>query len=312
MFGAKFSPCAALKLGGAGTSYPINFFEVNPFTAGRNLNYLDAMGHSNYHSMQAEFRQKLTHGMQFNLNYTLAHSLVLGAVNGYQANAGGSFLTDRNYQLSYRPSTYDIRHIFHASGTYDLPFGKGKKFLAGSKLADEVLGGWTLGTIVILQSGPPSQINGGYLTVNGNDAGVLFATGVTAKTIQNAVGVYRSGNPWVTTINPALIGPNGAISPSIYTPNMIPGLWGASSYIYGPHWFNADLSINKSIPIRESIRATLQAQMLNVFNHPAFGMTGTNPLSAQALNFAQSTATGSTTGLITTARRIEIRANIEF
>jgi hypothetical protein len=89
----------------------------------------------------------------------------------------------------------------------------------------------------------------------------------------------------------------------VYTPNTIPGLWGANPYIYGPHWFNADLSINKSIPIRESVRATLQGQLLNVFNHPAFGL-GT--LSAQSLSYGQ------TTGTLTTARRIEIRANIEF
>ena len=296
MFGSKFSPCANLKLGGAGTGYPINFWEVNPFTAGRSLNYLDAMGHSNYHSMQAEFRQRLNHGMQFNLNYTLAHALVLGAVNGYQANAGGSFITDRNYQLSYRPSAYDIRHIFHASGTYDLPFGKGKKFMNSSKLADEVLGSWTVGTIVIFQTGPPSQVSGGYLTVNANDAGVIFQNGATGKTLQDAVTVNRIGSPWVQTISPSLIGANGAVSSSVYTPNTNPGLWGANPYIYGPHWFNADLSINKSIPIHESVRMTLQGQLLNVFNHPAFGL---GSLNAQALNFAQTTST------ITSPRRIE-------
>ncbi|HLK63395.1 MAG TPA: carboxypeptidase-like regulatory domain-containing protein [Bryobacteraceae bacterium] len=309
MYGAKFSPCASRNLGGAGTNYPINFFEVNPFTAGGSLNYLDSMGHSNYHGFQAEFRQRLNHGMQFNANYTLSHSLVLGPVNGYQANAGGSFQTDRNFQLSYRPSSYDIRHIFHLSGTYDLPFGKGRTYLNNSKLADEILGGWTLGTILIIQSGPPSQITGGYLTVNGNDGGVNFAPGVTAKTIQNAVGVFRGGNPWVTTINPSLIGANGAISSNYFVPNTTPGIFGANPYIYGPHWFNDDMSLNKSIPIKESLRATLQFQFLNVFNHPAFGL-GT--LSAQSLSFAQSTATSGSTGLITTARRIEIRANIEF
>jgi hypothetical protein len=311
MYGAKFSPCAALKLGGAGTSYPINFFEVNPFTAGRSLNYLDAIGNSNYHSMQAEFRQRLIHGMQFNLNYTLSKSLVLGPVNGYQANAGGSFSTLRNYQLSYRPSTYDTRHVFHASGTYDLPFGKGQKFLNSSKLADEVLGHWTLGTIVIMQSGPPIQLTGGYLTVNGNDSGVLLGNGVTAQTLQSAVGVYRSGNPWVTTLNPPIIGANGGVNPATFSPNVFPGIWGANPYLYGPHWFNADLSVNKSIPIRESVRMTLQGQLLNVFNHPAFGITS-GALSAQSLSFAQSSATSTSTGLITTARRIEIRANIEF
>ncbi len=303
MFGAKFSPCAQRNLGGAGTSYPINFFEVNPFTAGSSLNYLDSMGHSNYHSLQVEFRQSLNHGMQFNANYSLAHSLVEGPTNGYQANAGGSFQTDRNFQLSYRPANYDIRHIFHLSGTYDLPFGKGKAFLNSSKLADEVAGGWTLGTILVFQSGPPTQITGGYLTVNANDGGVNFANGVTARTIQNSVGVYRTGNPWVETVNPTLLAANGGISTNYYTPNTTPGVFGANPYIYGPHWFNDDLSLNKTIPIKESVRASLQFQFLNVFNHPAFGL-GT--LAAQSLSFAQSTS------LLTTARRIEIRANIEF
>jgi hypothetical protein len=311
MYGAKFSPCGALKLGGAGTQYPINFFEVNPFTAGRSLNYLDAIGHSNYHSLQAEFRQRLTHGMQFNLNYTLSKALVLGPVNGYQANAGGSFSTLRNYQLSYRPSTYDTRHIFHASGTYDLPFGKGQKFLNSSKLADEVLGHWTLGTIIIMQSGPPIQLTGGYFTANNSDSGVLLGNGVTASTLQSAVGVYRTGNPWVLTMNPAIIGANAGVNPTIMSPNIFPGIWGANPYLYGPHWFNADLSVNKSIPIRESVRMTLQGQFLNVFNHPAFGMAS-GALGAQSLSFAQSSATSTTNGMITTARRIEIRANIEF
>jgi hypothetical protein len=309
MFGAKLIPCAQRNLGGAGTSYPINFFNVNPFSTGSSVNYLDAMGSSNYHSLQIDFRQRLTHGMQFALNYTLSHSLVEGPVNGYQANAGGSFLTARDFRLSYRPSTYDIRGIFHANGTYDLPFGKGQKFLSNSKLADEILGHWTLGTIVILQSGLPTQLTGGYLTFTGSggggaDGGVLFASGVTAKTIQNNIGVYRTGNAWVETINPALLAANGGVNPSLaYAPNIVPGIIAGNSYVYGPHWFNADMSINKSIPIRESIRMTLQGEFLNVFNHAAFTMGG---LGAQSLSFGQST------GTFTSPRRIEIRANIEF
>lgn len=313
MFGAKFSPCASRGLGGAGTSYPINFFEANPFTAGSSLNYLDSMGQSNYNGLQVEFRQRLNHGMQFNANYTFSHSLVEGPVNGYQANAGGSFQTDRDFRLSYRPSSYDIRHIFHLSGTYDLPLGKNKAFLNQSKLADEILGGWTLGTILIIQSGPPSQIVGGYSTVNGNDGGVIFAPGVTTQTIQNAVGVFKTGNPWVDTINPKLIGANGAISSSYVVPNTTPGVFGANPYIYAPHWFNDDLSINKIIPIRESVRANFQAQLLDVFNHPIFGLptsTGTpsGTLSVQSLSFGQQSS------LLTTAsyRRIELRLNIEF
>ncbi|MBO0723028.1 MAG: hypothetical protein J2P41_19545, partial [Blastocatellia bacterium] len=66
-------------------------------------------------------------------------------------------------------------------------------------------------------------------------------------------------------------------------------------------------SLNKTIPIRESVKFTFQAQFLNVFNHPTFNL---GSLSPQSLTFGQSTS--GPTGGNTTARRIEFRANIEF
>ena len=307
--GVNFSPCAARGFTGPGAGYPINFWMVNPFTTGSNLNYMDAAGHSNYHGLQVELRQRLTHGMQFNVNYTWGKSLVLGPVNAYQANAGsqagglaGLYLTNRNFRLNYGPSGFDIRHLFHASGTYDLPFGKGKRFLNGSRLMEAVAGHWTLGTILIAQSGSPTQMGNGFNTVNNNDSGISFGA-VSPSQLQSSVGVYRSGTPWVYTVNPNLIGTNGQVIQTNLAPNTAAGVWGYRPFIYGPHWFNDDLSINKSVPIRESVRLTLQGQFLNVFNHPTFNLGG---LSPQSLSFAQST------GGPTAARRIEIRANVEF
>lgn len=204
----------------------------------------------------------------------------------------------------YRPSPYDVRHIFHASGTDDLPFGAGKKFLNISPLLNRVVGGWTLGTIMWFQSGPPSQVSGGYATVNTADSGVVFQSSFTAAQLQSAVGVHRGSNPWVLTIDPNLIGANGGISSNYYVPNTIPGFLAYRPYVYGPHWFNADMSINKSVQIREGIRFTLQAQLLNVFNHATFSLGG---LGATSLSFSQVTGIGPTQ-----PRRIEFRANIEF
>src|SRR5579872_6774869 len=202
MVGSAFSPCAVRGFKNPG-AYPINFFEVNPYTTGFSLNYLDAAGHSNYHSAQVELRQRLNHGMEFDVNYTLAKSLSLGPQNGYQANVASQtgtvaalYLTDRNFRLNYGPSAFDIRHVFHASGTYDLPFGNRRKFLNSSRFEDAVFGGWTIGTILVMQSGTPTQMNGGYLTANQNDAGVVF-NGITPAQFQNSVGVYKTGNPWV-------------------------------------------------------------------------------------------------------------------
>lgn len=315
MVGAKFSPCASVPgVTPNGAGYPINFWEVNPYTTGYSLNYLDAAGHSNYNALQVEFRQRLTHGAEFNVNYTWGHSFALAPVNGYQANVASQtgtvaalYLTDRNFRLNYGPSAYDIRHVIHASGTYDLPFGKGKAFLHSSKVANEILGGWTLGTIVTFQTGTPVQMSGGYLNVNQNDAGVNF-NGLTASQLQQSVGVYHSGSPWVYVIDPSkFIASSGAANNSI-VPNTNAGVWGYRPMIYNPHWFNDDFSLNKSIPIHESMRLTLQAEFLNVFNHPTFAVTS---LNIQSLTFAQSTGQASNT-TPTSPRNIEIRANFEF
>ncbi len=156
MFGSSFSPCAARGSTTPG-AYPINFWQVNPFATGRAVNYEDSSGHSNYNAMQVEFRQRPVHGAQFNVNYTLAHSLGLLSQNAIQGQATGASLyyTNRDFRLNYAPSAFDVRHVLHISGTYDLPFGKGRAFLNNSKLVEYTVGGWTLGTITTFQTGTP-------------------------------------------------------------------------------------------------------------------------------------------------------------
>ena len=117
---------------------------------------MEATGYSNYHSLQVEMRQQAWHGLQYNLNYTWAHTL------GYQVNTNGSSaggygcayygyagwcgwpgtLTLRNRRLAYGPAQYDIRHAAHLSGTYDLPIGPGKLLLSQNNLASRILGDW--------------------------------------------------------------------------------------------------------------------------------------------------------------------------
>jgi len=307
---ANFAPCQTPTLATSpGAGYPINFWQVNPYAnGGGGVLYLDAAGHSNYHGLQIAFRQRYTHGAQFNVNYTWAHSLGIAAQNGIQGEGNNIYYTQRNFRLNYGPSLFDIRHVVHASGTYDLPFGKGKPFLSQSKLANYTVGGWTLGTIVVIQSGNPAQLSNGFGTLNNNnnggDSGVLL-NGVTVADVQNSIGVFRSGNPWINTIDPKFVGANGAANSALISPNNIAGSFGYRPYVYGPGWYNIDLSVNKSIPIRESLRFTFQAEFLNATNHPTFNI---GSLAVQSTSFGQTTSGNA----FSQARRIEFRANIEF
>ncbi len=246
--------------------------------------------------------------MQFNVNYTLAHSMGLLAQNAIQGQGSGLYFTNRNFRLNYAPSSFDIRHVLHISGTYDLPFGKGKAFLNHSKLVDLTLGGWTFGTITTFQTGTPVVLNGGYLTMNQNDPGAVFQNGLTAAQVQSTMHVYHTGNPWSYFINPKYIASNGQADWAAIGPENIAGQYGYHPYLYGPHWFGMDISLNKAFPIRDRLRLAFQAECLNVLNHPTWGpvTSGTSSAGVQSLSFGQ------TTGGPTGPRVIEFRANIEF
>lgn len=301
----SFGPCAnpANKIPfSPGAGYPINFWKVNPYA--NVVNYLDAAGHTNYHGLQIDFRQRPTHGMQFNANYTWAKSLGIAAQNGIQGQGNRIYYTQRNFKLNYEPSLFDIRHVFRISGTYDLPFGRGRMFLNRSGAMDRIFGGWTLGTIVVVQSGNPAQLSGGYNTVNNlTDSGVIF-NGITVADFQRMIKVQRTGNPWVMTLDEKLRGADGRANPEYLSRASTAGEWGfIRPFVYGPGWYNFDLSVNKTVPITERIRFLLQTTFMNVLNHQAFNI-GT--LSITSSSFGQST------GGPTTYRRIELRANIEF
>ena len=173
---------------------------------------------------------------------------------------------------------------------------------------DYAIGGWTLGTIVALQSGAPSIISGGYDTLNFSDSGVILNNGVTTQKLQSGVGQYKSGNPWVYGLNPATyIAGNGVASSSSISPNTTPGTYAYRPFLYSPGWYNIDLSINKTIPIRERLHFTIQAELLNATNHPTFNFaSNSSSLSIQSTSFGQMTSGA------TSPRVVELRANIVF
>jgi hypothetical protein len=301
MVGTSFGPCATAGFTNAGT-YPSNFFQVNPFTAGLQDYYLNATGYSNYNALQVEFRQKNWHGMQFNANYTWGKTLGTSP----QGNNSGqvNYYTLRNQRMNYQPSAYDIRQNFNAFGTYDLPFGAGKTFLNRQGALDRLVGGWTLGTIFKFQTGNPFQLYGGYNTFNDYSDGGVNLTNITAKQLQHDVGVWRvPGQPFVDTFNPNIIATNNATAnPNFLTPNTTPGTLAPRIWLYGPHYTNTDLSISKRIPIRAGISGSIQGEFLNAFNHPSFGNPGSGVNSG---GFGEA-------GTVNGPRAIELRANIEF
>ncbi|PYU67536.1 MAG: carboxypeptidase regulatory-like domain-containing protein [Acidobacteria bacterium] len=331
---AALTPCQTnLGITTAGAGYPINFFQANPYAQGAGFatTELVAEGYSNYNGLQVDFRQRQWHGLQFDANYTWSHTLGISSPNNWQGQS--NIFTLRNMRLSYGPTLFDIRHAININGSYDLPFGRGKQFLNDSNaVLDRVVGGWTIGTILGYQAGAPFLLEGGNNTFNANlnndgygDGGVELH-GVTPSQLQSAVGVYRiPGQAAVSFLNPKYLAPGGGANPQFITANTTPGTIGQLVYLYGPHYFNDDLAITKVVPIRENIKFSLQAEMLNAFNHPNFqpgAANGTTYFSfangfspnVQQQGFAIGGISPNYSPVSPNqgARVIELRANIEF
>ena len=268
---------AAGSFNPAGAGLPINFFQANPYTGGNNTGELVAEGYSNYNALQVDFRQRSWHGVQFDANYTWSHTLGISTPNNWQGQS--NIFTLRDMRLSYGPSLFDIRHAVNINGSYDLPFGRGKQFANHGGALDRIVGGWTIGSIFVFQTGVPFLLQGGNSTFNANpindgfgDGGIVL-NGVSPSQLQSAVGVYRvPGQPFVDFINPKYLASpiGGGANPAYITANTTPGTIGQLVYLHGPHFINDDMAITKSVPITEKIRFKLQAEMLNAFNHPNF------------------------------------------
>lgn len=307
MVGSNFAPCTNLGFTTPG-QFPINFFQVNPYVGTANL--LNDNSFSSYHGLQIEFRQRFWHGLVLNANYTWSHSLT----DRYNKNVDGlsNFTTLRDLALDRGSSPFDIRHVFQAYGTYDIPFGRGRRFSINNTLVDRVAGGWTLGSIFRLQTGLPFKLSSGQLTVNQQDSGVIAH--LSASQLQSMVGVFKPAviGSGVFFLNPALVGNNGQANPADLSAPTTPGQFGSFIYLYGPKFVSDDLSITKEMPIvGEKLKVEFRAEMVNAFNHPVFqvptgGTFSVTPVSITSNSFGRTTLT------TTIPRQVQFRMRFTF
>ena len=122
LLGSTFGPCGALGYDAPGP-YPINFFQANPFAAGRANNLLTDDGWSRYHGLQLQYRQRYGQGLTVTSNYTYSRA----RTNRYSdaSSTAVTLVTNRDDSRNESPAIFDLRHAFQSYWTYELPFGPG-------------------------------------------------------------------------------------------------------------------------------------------------------------------------------------------
>lgn len=299
MFGSNFAPCTQARIqpsatqsyAAPGSNYPINLFQLNPYSPG-NLPYVDDNGWTSYNALQVQLRKQFSHGLVWNSNFTYAKSLANNQADSSIQNY--NYTTLRNLNLSRGPSQFDQRFDWQNFGTYDLPIGKGKALNLNNRILDTLLGGWTAGAIIELNTGSPAQLSGGNNTFNNAASGVILGQGVTLSEISSLfhdhnyqrVNQVGNSNPLLNRANAndytrlalplSWIDSSGKANPAMITYNNVPGSMGQILYIYGMNAFNFNASLTKNYRITERWSFKLYAAANNILNHPSWGLPNTN------------------------------------
>ena len=216
--------------------------------------------------------------------------------------------------LSLRsPLPFDRRHVFNASWTYDLPFGKGRRFSVTHPVLNRVVGGWAIGARQTLESGNPLLLNGGRNTVNNlAQAGVVLGGGLTVDQLQHALstvtGYFAGARTLITDVASiaTVTASASTANPAFYAPAGTPGQWAQSIYLRNNSYFQVDLSANKSIPIKERWRLNFTAVALNFLNHPFFPLATTSPTAS---SFGQISPPAAN---LSGVRTMQLRGSVEW
>jgi hypothetical protein len=260
--------------------FPANYFRPNAQFS--EIFYFDAGGDSYYHGAIVQVRRRLEKGLDFGLSYTFSKSIDNMSVDPVAATSGGGLgnnsrtPTDvRDFALDRAVSDFDNTHVLVVNSRYELPFGKGRKFLNSLPGAlDHVLGGWSLTGIYTYQSGEPYTINSGAATANFTIAGKQTRADLRgplpASRLQFVDGIV---GPVVFDADDR--DPNTNCRQVVGTQSFFcipePGGFGmARNALRGPGFWNFDLGILKTFRVSERVNIQFRAEMFNAFNHPNF------------------------------------------
>jgi hypothetical protein len=119
---------------------------------------VEQRGVGNYHALQIGLNKRFSSGVSFLTNYTWSKAIENPASN--YGNTGHQNV--RNLDADPALAGVDLRHRWIASWLYELPFGRGRRYLSGaSGVVNRLVAGWQLGGVSLIQSGLPFTVTGG-------------------------------------------------------------------------------------------------------------------------------------------------------
>lgn len=247
---------------------------------------------ASYNAVQFQANKALTHGLQFQANYTYSHCFDNGSAT-YSVDNGGSLAPLPPYPLSRNQGacSFDRKHNVSVNLVYELPFH-------GHRLTE----GWQIANITGFHTGLPFTVVCGFDCLGLNEQNSANWVNVNSGVSLNNVVQPGNINHYFKTADFSLQAP-GTLGNEI------------RNSFYGPSLTNDDLAIVKNTKISEHMNIQLRAEAFNIFNHPNFSNPNTSlytgPTSPNP-NAGKITGTISAQGGLPSSRQLQFALRFQF
>jgi len=252
------------------TKYLLPYFARYGWTQG--INYNCNCSDNHFNALQVSMAKQFSRGLSLNANYAWQKAM------DYDSNYFAV-----NKKAVYGPEAFSKKQVFNLFGFYELPLGRNGQFFKDvPKWADDLIGGYQIAPLISLQSGLPFSMTFAGCSNNG----VNVPVGSPCFPDQNGpfltgLGKYNAASHSRSYFTHA---PSQLVSGTSYGPFSVPALGSVGSAgrdtFWGPGQWNADISVSKSVPIRESLHVQFRVDAFNAFNHINPGNPGAGVDSA--------------------------------
>jgi hypothetical protein len=271
-----------------------------------------SMANASYNALQVTLRHRMSHGVQFDFNYTYSKSIDLASDAERIAPASSVSSLNNIIINAWSPqqergvSSYDATHQLNANWITELPFGRGRAIGSGAgKAFNAFIGGWQLSGLFRWTSGFPVNVDNGYSN---------FPTNFEQEGNANLVGPVKTGAYYIKSgpdspnVN---IFANGPAALSSFAPAYA-GQSGQRDVIRGDGFFGIDLGLAKrwTMPWSEKQSLQFRWEVFNVTNSVRFDVQSS--LLSSALTLGSGSSFGNYSGLLTNPRIMQFALRYEF
>jgi hypothetical protein len=263
-------------------------------------------GMSSFNALITSVNRRFHNGLFLAGNYMYSHALNDGSVGAGDADAAQNLTC---FRCDYASSDFDSRHSGTFSAVYELPFGRGRRYLNSGTAFDLLGGGWSVNTLLSARAGLPVNVSLSRSSTELPDGNNVDQRPNRVPGVPLYLG-SRSISHWV---NPAAFSLPAT------------GTWGNAgrNLLTGPPLWQDDSAVEKSFRVTERNNVTFRAEAFNVFNRAQYGQpsgslsvttaSGLRTLTVPS-SFGKITSTVNSAGLVGTGtpRVLEFSLRITY